>query len=97
MQKEKTTDDMVRDLWHWAFGNGRPGVEQRLQKLEENDALQVTRDDIGCTEDRIDVRMHQLSNRIDAMRRDMNIHEVIKLAIVVAAVVAATQGIFTGV
>lgn len=96
-ENDKTTDDMVRDLWHWAFGNGRPGVEARVQKLENNDALQATRDDIGCSEDRMDLRIRDVANRVDALSRSMNVHEVIKLAVIIAAIVAASQGIFTGV
>ena len=94
MQEEKTTDDMVRDLWHWAFGNGRPGVEQRVQKLEENDVLQATRRDVGCSEERTDMRIRDVAQRVDAMRRDMNIHELVKLLVLVGAVVGAAQGLF---
>ena len=94
MQEEKTTDDMVRDLWHWAFGNGRPGVEERVQTLENNDALQATRDDVGCSEERTDMRIRDVAQRVDAMRRDMNIHELVKLVVVVGAIVGAAQGLF---
>lgn len=93
-QDDKTTDDMVRDLWHWAFGNGRPGVEARVQTLEANDPLQATREDVGCSEERTDMRIRDVAFRVDAMRRDMNIHELVKLVVLVGAVIGAAQGIF---
>lgn len=104
-----TSDDMIRELYHWAFGNGRPGIEQRVGLLETGQKDNATRSDIGCIETDVDGHMQRLEQRVElriqaldqkidesfrALTRQLNAHEVIKLMLIIGTIVAATRGVF---
>ena len=81
MDGRRSTDDLIRDLWQWAFGNGRPGVEQRVKELEDAQRDNFTR---------MDAR--DLECKIDKLHKMLNIHEVLKLVLIAGAVLALLKG-----
>ena len=87
--KERTPDEMIHDLWHWAFGNGRKGVEARLEDLEEFRRDIATKTDVSCAEADFEKKIDKLDAKLDALTKVLNIHEIIKLVLIVASVVAA--------
>lgn len=106
-----TTDDMIRELYKWAFGNGRAGVEQRLTALEEERRGNATTTDIGkleakmgCDMDQIEMKLEARMDVIDAkidlkfrdLTRQINTHEVLKLLLIIATIIAAARGYFGG-
>jgi hypothetical protein len=106
-----TTDDMIRELYKWAFGNGRPGVEHRLSLLEEERRGTATTKDIGhleakmgCDMDQIEAKLEARMDVIDAkidlkfrdLTRQINTHEILKLLLLIATIVAAARGYFGG-
>lgn len=101
---------MIEDLYRWTFGDGRPGAEERLAKLEEAQLINATRHDVGCIDldikhrlsecwgrhdDRLarieasfDTRFTRIQNMMAQSQRTINVHEVLKLVLLAAAVVA---------
>ena len=93
-QNELAVEEMVRDLWHWAFGNGRIGVEKRVKVLEDLQVHNATLSDVNRIEDKMSERLESMENKIDAIRKNMNINELIKLAVIIGAIVAGARGFF---
>lgn len=91
---DMSTQDMVTDLWKWAFGNGKRGVEDRLSTLEDLQVENATRQDLRILESRIDNRIGRVEDKIDKLNKSLNIHEMIRLAVIVGTVVASARGLF---
>lgn len=92
MDGRRSTDDLIKDLWQWAFGNGRPGIESRVKNLEDRQQDNATRADLESTEKKLDARIDRLETKIDSLRSAMNFHEILKLVVIVAAVLVLLKG-----
>lgn len=94
------TEEMVRALYKWAFGNGRKGVEQRLSHLEELQVVNAVQQDIHDLESKmssdmdamhnhLNRRFDQIDRKMDKIPTQLNLHEMIKLGVIVAGIVIA--------
>ena len=93
-QNGLAVEEMVRDLWHWAFGNGRMGVETRVKSLEDSQINNATLSDINRIDEKMSKKMDSLEGKIDSIRHTMNINELIKLVVIIGAIVAGARGFF---
>ena len=102
---DTTADEMLRDLWHWAFGNGRKGMEQRIAHLESLHEQQATKVELRQVDDRVESRLCALEAKIDSLRADAVAYQrvastadtmkfVITIMTIVLAAVSAAQGWF---
>jgi hypothetical protein len=92
MDGRRSTDDLIKDLWQWAFGNGRPGIEDRVKCLEDRQLDNATRADVEALEKKVHQKIDRLETKIDGIRAAINFHEILKLVVIVGAVLVLLKG-----